>query len=1037
MPNDQPPLKLEDRLILFAYFNDLFGAAKFTDLQAVLKDTAEGYDEQGRSHFYNTLKGRANLRVPADLLATCDESIKNDLAAINRGRLEPIRLRYFQYLAALYTELYLHWRATDRLRFKKRLNAFVAEVNRRMVYGAHYPFFNDDDLDKIAYWMATGSGKTLLLHLNYRQFFRYQCAPLDDVLLITPNEGLSAQHLDELAKSGLPGLPFSQAEAMTLTGEKSIRVIEITKFTEKKTGGGVSIDVDHFEGNSNLIFVDEGHKGAGGEAWKGYRDRLSANGFTFEYSATFGQAINIAQDPALLNEYSKSILFDYSYKYFWGDGYGKDYAILNLRTDTADDLTDTLLLGNLLSFYEQARCYADHRTELKPYHLELPLWIFVGSSVNRRGGYSESSEIRSDILRIVLFLRRALRNTGSWTTNTLQAILKGKSDLKDPEGRDIFEGRFDYVRELALKPGALLADVLKTVFHIEARTDLHLAAIKNADGEIGLRAGEADQYFGVINIGDTATFFKLAEAAGVSREEDDSFSDSLFNQINTLASRINVLIGSKKFIEGWSSWRVTSMGLLNMGKGEGTQIIQLFGRGVRLLGRDHSLKRSRFLPGSHPSQLPLLEKLNIFGVRANYMTQFRAYLEQEGIETEGFDEIPLPIVPNKTFLKNGLLVPRLKGDVPFHEYEFMPLILDDTLTVQLDLRPQIQLLESATTAPGLLPEAPVARFISDQFLPLLDWDKLYFAMLDYKAQKDWTNLAISKAVLRQILESKRYELYCAETDLTPRSFTDVARLETIALSLLRKYADRFYTQHRAKWESDQLEYRPLTSKDDNFQDYTVRIRRSRTAVIKQVRALIAKGKTLYEQDTNLPPNIHFDRHLYQPLLTAQHPDISSVPPGLNEGEHQFVFDLRQFFVANKALLKDKHIFLLRNLSRGRGIGFFEQATFYPDFILWIKQGDQQQIVFIDPKGIRNLGNFNDPKIQLHVKIKEIQSRLAQPNVSLDSFIISVTKFADIQHLFGDGQHTQADFTAHHVLFQQGEYTSDMFTMLAQSTEAFT
>jgi hypothetical protein len=134
-------------------------------------------------------------------------------------------------------------------------------------------------------------------------------------------------------------------------------------------------------------------------------------------------------------------------------------------------------------------------------------------------------------------------------------------------------------------------------------------------------------------------------------------------------------------------------------------------------------------------------------------------------------------------------------------------------------------------------------------------------------------------------------------------------------------------------------------------------------------------------------------------------------------------------MSNTALFKDKHIFLLRNLSRGRGIGFFEEATFYPDFILWLKQDARQQIVFIDPKGIRNLGNFNDPKIQLHLKIKDIQVRLAQPHVSLESFIISVTKFADIQRLFGDGQHTQADFTAHHVLFQQGDYIQQLFSAL--------
>jgi hypothetical protein len=34
------------------------------------------------------------------------------------------------------------------------------------------------------------------------------------------------------------------------------------------------------------------------------------------------------------------------------------------------------------------------------------------------------------------------------------------------------------------------------------------------------------------------------------------------------------------------------MGLLNIGKGEGPQIIQLFGRGVRLKGKNLSLKRS-------------------------------------------------------------------------------------------------------------------------------------------------------------------------------------------------------------------------------------------------------------------------------------------------------------------------------------------------------------------------------------------------------------------------------------------------------------
>ena len=40
-------------------------------------------------------------------------------------------------------------------------------------------------------------------------------------------------------------------------------------------------------------------------------------------------------------------------------------------------------------------------------------------------------------------------------------------------------------------------------------------------------------------------------------------------------------------MEGWNSWRVSNMGLLNIGRNEGSEIIQLFGRGVRLRGRGH------------------------------------------------------------------------------------------------------------------------------------------------------------------------------------------------------------------------------------------------------------------------------------------------------------------------------------------------------------------------------------------------------------------------------------------------------------------
>ncbi|MDT9165746.1 hypothetical protein RSW31_25030, partial [Escherichia coli] len=85
-----------------------------------------------------------------------------------------------------------------------------------------------------------------------------------------------------------------------------------------------------------------------------FRDQLSKTGFAFEYSATFGQAIHAAakgKKEELTQEYSKSILFDYSYKYFYEDGYGKDYRILNLKEDNVD-FKNKYLTANLLSYYQ-------------------------------------------------------------------------------------------------------------------------------------------------------------------------------------------------------------------------------------------------------------------------------------------------------------------------------------------------------------------------------------------------------------------------------------------------------------------------------------------------------------------------------------------------------------------------------------------------------------------------------------------------------------------------------------------------------------
>lgn len=697
----QQYVKLEQRLVLLAWLSNLLGYRSNRELLVDTKGVEEGFDASGHSFLYYHLLARGSkVNFPTDDLARYDDNIRTHLAAINRGRAEPITLRYFQHLAVLYTEIFLDRYTALRGQLLADLNFFVQRRNVDKLPGEPLDApFGEADLTKLAYWMATGSGKTLILHLNYHQFLHYNPESLHNILLITPNEGLSEQHLLELALSRIPARRFDLNHSGLRTNGNVVQVIEITKLVEEKRGGGVSVPVEAFEGH-NLIFVDEGHKGSGGEVWRKYRDALGSTGFTFEYSATFGQALTAARNDPLTAEYGKAIVFDYSYRYFYGDGYGKDFRILNLKQETTQDQTETLLLGNLLSFYEQQRIFVEHTEALRTYNLEKPLWVFVGSTVN--AVYSENRQKRSDVLTVVRFMHHVLANRRGWVFKSIERLLVGRTGLVTPEGQDLFLGRFKHLRETGLSPQAMYEDILARLFHTSVGGGLHLCDMRGSAGELGLKAGGAEDYFGLIYIGDTAAFKKLVEQdAGEITLEEDALADSLFEGINRPDSNINVLIGAKKFMEGWNSWRVSNMGLLNIGRQEGSQIIQLFGRGVRLRGKDLTLKRSAALDEPHPPHLRLLETLNLFAVRANYMAQFRDYLEREGVETGVEIELPLFIWANDQLLQKGLVVPRAPEGRDFAAETYLLLEPDPAVHVRVDMSIRVQAMES--TALGVKP----------------------------------------------------------------------------------------------------------------------------------------------------------------------------------------------------------------------------------------------------------------------------------------------------------------------------------------------
>lgn len=1058
--------KLNNSLVLNRYILSLFGANSLEALSEHLKDPAyEGWDENNVSFLHRELVQRlfATSELTEDLLLAYDENIYRHTKAISEKRDEPVKWKYFQYLSLLFTEIYLDRYFSDKNKLLADINTYLQfkfNSDPKTYHGM--TDFTESDLNKVAFWSATGSGKTLLMHVNILQYLhyaeKYRRKP-NRIILITPNEGLTNQHLEEFRKSNIGANVFNKNSASGLFSNQDIDVLEITKLGD--TDGDKTVAVGFFEGD-NLVLVDEGHRGSGGDAWKQRRDKLCENGFSFEYSATFGQSIsaisNAAKRKEMLHEYGKATLFDYSYRYFYNDGYGKDYQILNMNSSWGSSLNDTqltmYLTACMLNFYEQQRLYRDNRVELRPFLLENPLAVFVGGSVT--ADKSIGSQEASDIVFILKFFQQFIANKQESIDN-IDHLLHGTDGLTDKYGHPIFARQFAYLRNLPEHEAeTIYNDMLGLVFHCSVvGAQLHLDNLKGKDGEIGMRIGNGE-YFGIINVGDSGTLAKKCEEAGLNVMSKDYTEKSLFATINKPDSSLNILIGSKKFTEGWSSWRVSTMGLLNVGKSEGSQIIQLFGRGVRLKGYKFSLKRSSALdsslqPESQPRFMYNLETLNIFGIKADYMEQFKQFLEDEGLPTNDsdWDEFELPILPVANLRGKKLKYLKVKDGCDFKKdvkVVIKPGMLSNT-PVALDYYPKIQAMRSAGRK-SILDETNATLHkakLTPEHLAFVDWNKIYFAIIDYKNERSWYNLCVSPEDVKEIaLDGSWYTLFIPEPQML---FTDFGSQTTmwhdILVTLLKGYVEKVYNNAKSRWMSHHVETAILDSSHPNFEkEYRVLMHKDLFKnkdeagfchAINKLKQELTEGtfsKSIKIANSNGFEALCIAGHLYQPLLylnesNFKHKEIGNLievkPVALNEGERDFVCDIQRFFDNNPAFFEDKSLYLLRNKSR-KGIGFFDDSGFYPDFIVWFVVGEHQYVSFIDPKGIRNLNGFSDSKIQLHKVIREdIEPEVNDKYITLNSYIISNTEIKDVKHWVDfpelDLTSKQKKFNENHVYFQ--------------------
>ena len=373
--------------------------------------------------------------------------------------------------------------------------------------------------------------------------------------------------------------------------------------------------------------------------------------------------------------------------------------------------------------------------------------------------------------------------------------------------------------------------------------------------------------------------------------------------------------------------------------------------------------------------------------------------------------------------------------------------------VKLDRYPKVDLMRSKNVATAYTANFNLGS-LSAQHLQYIDWQEVFFALQHMKAERGWYNLNLRVEDLQQLMaDDSWYELAIPKADL---AFTDfgrnVAMWQDITICLLRGYIDQAYKKSKAREEQKHLSEARVSPYNIGVPNaYVVEVRNDLYGIVdnlKQLQQTVESGA--FQSDALIDDPcfkaLSIDHHLYKPLLFLAEKDsngnkpyvdgvtgealIKVSPVPLNLGERNFVNSFRNYCMKHKDdLLKGKEVYLLRNESK-KGLGFFEANNFYPDFILWILDGEKQYVTFIDPKGIRNLKGLDDPKIQLFKYLQtDVAQQMNNPKLKLNSFIISNTSLENVS-FWSKATCADEDFRNNHVLFSTDDkYIEQMLEMI--------
>ena len=506
-------------------------------------------------------------------------------------------------------------------------------------------------VNRMCFWMATGSGKTLVMVklIEYLHSLKRRGEiPPHDILLLAPGEQLLRQikwtveefnsdpanklkiHLTHLRDAG------RQVQA-TIDDSTVVYYHESHNISGEQKE--VRIDYQRYQrGGQWYVILDEAHKGAKNVSKRqAYYALMARRGFLFNFSATFTDAEDIF-----------TTVKKYNLEDFVRNGYGKNIylnkteysAFKNQGQEINPAERSRIVLKSLITLAYLSMRVREVRAAAgsdKIYH--LPLMVTLTGSVN----YQKTGK-KNDLWNFFEVLRQIA------TDQVDQSIFdRAKEELIDEWSKAKF--LFDSAGGEILGGGgrravkSMTVAKMREVVFLSRKTGAleYIHNPKNKD-ELAFKSKATDKPFALIRIGDTSQWKKNLLRG---YDETESIQEkSFFEKLDQ--NQITILMGSRKFTEGWDTNRPNVINFINIGSREAKKyVMQSIGRGVRIepiSDRRRRLSHINLQDAKTKFMSPLEDKVAAIETLFLFAT-YRADIESvlDGIKEAGeSDFIPLP-----------------------------------------------------------------------------------------------------------------------------------------------------------------------------------------------------------------------------------------------------------------------------------------------------------------------------------------------------------------------------------------------------------